>query len=341
MANGSIQTINISTSTIFRVIIILLGFIFLYLIRDILLLVFIAIVIAAAINGPVSWLQTRRVPRLLGVIFVYLFLLLVLALMTTLIFPPLAEQIKQLATYFPDFLSKSGIGLRQWWFDYSAGANFQDILGQLSEKITQATRGVFSTIIDLFGGIFSAFVVLVISFYLTLQEKGIKKFLVSLTPSEHQYYLSDLIERIQVKIGSWLRAQVLLMAIIGLLTFLGLYFLGIKYALTLGLLAGLLEIIPYLGPILAAIPAVILGFFQSPWLALLVAVLYIVIQQLENYIIVPQVMKRSVGLNPIVIIIVMLIGAKLAGILGIILSVPLTASLAEFFRSLKEAENNH
>jgi len=114
--------------------------------------------------------------------------------------------------------------------------------------------------------------------------------------------------------------------------------LGVKYALTLALVAALFEIIPYIGPILAAIPAVILAFLQAPFLALLVILLYIVIQQLENYVIYPQVMKKTVGLNPVVIIIVMLMGAKLAGILGIILAVPVAAAVAEFLKDLQKKE---
>ncbi|MFH1460913.1 MAG: AI-2E family transporter [Patescibacteria group bacterium] len=330
------QTINISTSTIFRVIAILLALVFLYLIRDILLIVFVAVVIASAINGPVSWLQKHRVPRLLGVIFIYLLLLLVLALIITLIFPPLAEQVKQLAANFPDFMEKIGLSVQEWWGKYKIEGDLQTFLSKIGNSLSQATSSVFGTIINLFGGLFSAMIVLVISFYLAVQEKGVKRFLVSLTPQEHQHYLSDLIERIQSKIGSWLRGQLLLMLIIGVLTYVGLYFLGVKYALTLALIACLLEIIPYLGPILAGIPAVILGFTQSPFLALLVIILYIVIQQLENYVIAPQVMKRAVGLSPIIIIIAMLIGAKLAGILGLILSVPVTAAIVEFLKDLEK-----
>ena len=130
--------------------------------------------------------------------------------------------------------------------------------------------------------------------------------------------------------------QILLMLIIGVLTYIGLFFLDVKYALTLALIAGLFELIPYVGPFIALIPAAILAFIQAPLLGLLVVILYVVIQQLENYVIVPQVMKKTVGLNPIVIIIVMLIGAKLAGVIGIILSVPLTASIAEFLKDLQK-----
>jgi predicted PurR-regulated permease PerM len=332
------QTINISTSTILRVVLILLALIFLYLIRDILMVVFVAVIIAAAINGPVSWLQRHKVPRLLGVIFVYLLLFLLLALIVTLVFPPLAEQIKQLAVHFPEFMEKIGLSVQEWWSKYRIEGGLQTLLDRLSSKLTQATSSVFATIIGLFGGLISAIIILVISFYLAVQEKGAKRFLVSLTPSEHQLYLSGLIERIESKIGGWLRGQLLLMLIVGLLTYIGLYLLGVKYALTLALIAALLEIIPYIGPILAAVPAVILSFFQSPFLALLVVILYIVIQQLENYVLVPQVMKRAVGLNPVIIIIVMLIGAKLAGILGIILAVPLAAAVTEFLKDFQKRE---
>jgi len=336
--NNTSQTINISTSTIFRIILILLGLVFLYLIRDILIIVFVAVIIAAAINGPVSWLQRHKVPRILGVIFIYLLVLLFLALVVTLIFPSLAEQIKELTNHFPDFMEKIGLSVNELWGKYQIEGNLQNLLYKISGRLTEATSSFFATIIGLFGGLFSAIIVLVISFYLAVQEKGVKKFLISLTPENHQHYISDLIDRIQVKIGSWLRGQLLLMFIIGCLTFIGLYFLNVPYVLILALIAGLFEIIPYIGPIIAAIPAVILAFLVSPFLALLVIVLYVVIQQLENYVIVPQVMKKAVGLNPIVIIIVMLIGAKLAGVLGLILAVPLTASVAEFLKDIRKKD---
>src|SRR3989344_5720740 len=318
------QTINISTSTILRIILILLGLVFLYLIRDVLVIVFLAIVIAAAVNGPATWLQRHKVPRILGVIFIYLVFISVFALMILLILPPLAMEIGGLAAVFPDYIEKMSVIFEEWWGRYKMeGNNLGNLLGQLSGKLSGAASSIFATTVSIFGGLFSALIILVISFYLAVQEKGIKKFLMSITPAEHQLYVSDLVGRIQAKMGGWLRGQ---------------FFLGVKYALVLALVAGILELIPYIGPILAAIPAVILAFFQSPFLALLVLILYIVIQQLENNVISPQVMKKAVGLNPIVTIIVMLIGAKLAGILGIILAVPITAAIAEFLRDVRRKE---
>ncbi|MBU1136995.1 AI-2E family transporter [Patescibacteria group bacterium] len=336
MNNNHLQTVSISSSTIIRLIVILLGLIFIYLIRDILLIVVVSVIIATAATGPVNWLQNRRVPRLLGVIFIYLLLLLLLASVIALVFPLLSEQVRQLSSNFPGFLEKINLNLREWWGGYQIEGNLQSFLSQVGSKISDSTSSVFSTIVSLFGGIFSAAVILVISFYLTVQEKGIKRFFISLTPQNHQQYVSDLIERIEAKIGGWLRGQLLLMLIVGLLVYLGLTLLGVKYALTLALIAGILEIVPYVGPIISAVPGIILAFLQAPVLGFLVFILYVVVQQLENYIILPQVMKKTVGLNPIVIIIAMLIGAKLAGVLGIILSVPLTAAITEFVKDFKE-----
>lgn len=335
---NQVQTINISTSTILRTIIVLLALVFLYLIRDIVLIIFVAVVIAAAINGPVSWLQRNKVPRLLGVLFIYLLLFLLIGLIITLIFPPLADQIRQLAAHFPSLVEKVGLSLQQWWQDYDLENNLQSFLGRISDKLTQAASSVLSTTINLFGGLISAIVILVISFYLSVQERGAKRFLVSLTPAEHQAYLAGLIDRIESKIGSWLRGQLILMLIIGLLIFIGLYSLGIKYALVLALIAALFEIVPYIGPVLAALPAIILAFIQSPLLALLTLALYVVVQQLENYLLAPQVMRKAVGLNSVVIIIALLIGGKLAGILGIILAVPVAAAIAEFLKDLQKKE---
>ncbi|OGZ33232.1 MAG: hypothetical protein A3I88_01265 [Candidatus Portnoybacteria bacterium RIFCSPLOWO2_12_FULL_39_9] len=338
MVNTS-QTINISNSTILRVVLILLGLVFLYLIRDVLIIVFVAVIIAAAVNGPASWLSRRGVPRILGVIFIYLLIFFVLALIIYLILPPLAEQIKQLTVVFPEYMEKLGFNFKDWWQRYQeSGEKLDNILGQINERLAQAASGVFTTTIGIFGGLFSALIILVISLYLSVQEKGIKKFLMSLTPAQHQAYISDLVYRIQIKMGGWLRGQLLLMIIVGLLIFFGLFFLGVKYALVLALLAGLLEVIPYVGPIIAAVPAVILAFFQMPFLALLVILLYVVIQQLENYLIVPLVMRRAVGLNPVVIIVAMLVGVKLAGIIGLILSVPIAAAIAEFLKDIRKKE---
>lgn len=320
------QKIDIPSLTILKIILILLALGFLYLVRDILLLLAVAIVIAAAINPIVDWLKKHGLPRLLGVIIVYLLILGILGFIITLVFPSLAFQIKQLGINLPIYLEK--IGLEDWW----PRLNLEGI----GEQIGQAASSVLATTINIFGGLFSAIVILIISIYLVAQEEGIRKFITSITPRKHQAYVLDLVARIQKKMGRWLRGQLVLALIVGLLTFIGLSILQMPYALVLALIAGVLELLPYIGPILSAIPAIIIGFLQSPLSGLLVFILYVLIQQLENHLIVPQVMKRVLGLNPVVTIIAVLMGFKLAGILGAILAIPVAAAIAVFARDFMQ-----
>ncbi|MCD4705141.1 AI-2E family transporter, partial [bacterium] len=182
--------------------------------------------------------------------------------------------------------------------------------------------------------IFSFITILVISFYFTTEENAIKKFTDAIIPKKYRAYTIDLFSRIQIKLGQWLRGQLILSVIIFAVTFLGLIFLGIffdiKYILVLALLAGVLEIIPYFGPWIAGIIAILLTLTQSGPAAIFVGILYLIVQQLENGVIVPKFIGKSVGLNPIIVIIAILVGFKLAGIIGGLISVPIAAALSVF-----------
>ena len=184
---------------------------------------------------------------------------------------------------------------------------------------------------------------MVITFYMTVEEDGLKKFVRSIAPIEYQPYLVQKTNRIQIKMGGWLRGQLILMLIVGTLSFIGLTILGVPYALVLAVFAGLAEFVPFLGPIIAAVPAVFFAFSDSPWKAVGVIIFYTVLQQLENQVIVPKVMQKAVGLNPIVVITVMLVGAKVAGLMGILLAVPATTIawifIGDLFQHKVEADN--
>ena len=163
-----------------------------------------------------------------------------------------------------------------------------------------------------------------------------KKVVWSIAPPKYQMYIMGLINRMQQKIGLWLRGQLILSLIIFFLTFIGLSILGVKYALVLALIAGMTEFVPYLGPIFASIPAIFLAFTQSPMLGLFVAILYYIIQLTENNIIVPKLMQKVVGLNPIVSIAVLLIGFEVAGIAGAVLSIPVATAVNVFLTDILE-----
>lgn len=173
---------------------------------------------------------------------------------------------------------------------------------------------------------------------MVVEESAIKKLVWSIAPEKHQPYIMQLINRMQKKIGLWLRGQLILSLVIFILTYTGLSILGVEYALVLALIAGLTEFVPYIGPMLGAIPAVFLAFTQSPTLALFVAGLYYIIQLVENNILVPKIMQKAVGLNPIVSISVLLIGFKVAGVVGAILSIPVATAISVFVQDLFDSK---
>lgn len=329
--------INISTFTIVKIVAFFLLLYFLYLIRDIVVILFISLILSSAVDPWIDWLQARRLPRVVGILLIYLVLFGIVSLVIYLIIPPIAQQVGELADNLPYYLEKITANLSSFE-EYSARYklldNIKSSLGTLSSNLKGATSGVFSTISNIFGGIFSFFLVLVITFYMTAEENSVKKLVWSLAPEKHQPYILQLINRMQKKIGLWLRGQLILSLIIFALTFVGLSLMHVKYALVLALIAGITEFVPYLGPVLGAIPAVFLVFTQSPLKALAVVVLYLVIQWAENNILVPKVMQKTVGLNPLVSITVLLIGFQIAGIVGAILSIPVATALDVFARDL-------
>ncbi|MCK4859802.1 MAG: AI-2E family transporter [Candidatus Omnitrophica bacterium] len=332
-------TVNISTSTIFRIIIILLVLFFLYAIRDILVLLFFAIIIASAIDLPARRLDKLKIPRLISVLLIYLVCVGLLAGLLIVFIPSFAKELKDFSVEFPKYaneLYQKFRGLQEGSLKYQKLIDqTQGILNNLGEALKGSATNVVSKTLNIFGGLFSVLIVIVISFYLAVQKNGIQHLLKGITPKEHEVYALGLWERAQKKMGHWLQGQLFLAIVVGVLVYIGLSLLHVRFALLLAIIAGILELVPYIGPVLSAIPAVILAFFQAPILALWVLILYIVVQQLENYLLVPVIMKKVVGLNPVIVIIALLIGGKLLGILGIILAVPAAAVLAEFFKDIK------
>lgn len=338
MPKAKPQTIIISPSTIFRIIFIILLLMFLYLILDVIVIFIFALIIASAIAPLVNLLGKLKIPRVIGALLIYIIVIGGLGFLISLTIPSVAKEIKDLSSNLPnyiEFLSDKFESIQK------ASSKYQDIIIQFQKFLAGAgdflrksASDLFSTAVNIFGGIFSFFLVLVISFYLSVQKKGVQRVLTSLAPREHRDYLLSLWERSQRKLGRWLQGQLFLGVIIGVLVYVGLSLLNVKFALLLAVLAGVLEIFPYIGPVIAAIPAIILGFLQAPILGLWVLILYIVIQQMENHLIVPLVIGKIVKLNPVVVILALLIGIKLGGIPGMILAVPITAVLAEFFRDL-------
>lgn len=340
--NGERTTIGISSGTIFRVLFLVLGLVFLYAIRDIIAILLFAIIIASAVDPIASWLRARGIPRTIGVLAVYLAAFAVLAGVVYLIVPPLAEEVRDLSTTFPSLLGRltTGIhGVSRVSEQLSTG--LESLFRTAGERLSTVGASLLGATATILGGVFAGIAILVISFYLSVREKGIENLLRSVTPAEHEVYLVDLWQRTQRKMGRWLQGQVLLGLIVAAMVYVGLTLLNVKFALSLALLAGIFEIIPIVGPILAAIPAVVFALSQSLLLGAIVAVLYTVIQQIESHIVIPNVLQKIIGLNPVIIILSLLVGAKLAGITGMLLAIPVAAALAELFGDLTERKQRN
>jgi len=209
--------------------------------------------------------------------------------------------------------------------------NLEHVILQINNIIGGIYSNAFATIATVFGGLLSFFLMVILSFYLAVEEDGVGKFLKAITTIKHEKYVTALWRRSQRKIGLWLQGQLILAFIIGTLVYLGLLMINVPNALLLAALAAAFEIIPLFGPILASIPAIAISFVTGGLpLALLVAGLYIIVHQFENQLIYPLVVKKVVGVSPVVSIVALVAGFELAGFIGVILAVPIAAAVIEF-----------
>ncbi len=337
MDKEKVINISFTTGTVIKIVLIFLLLYFLYLISDILAILFVSLILASAFDPWVDWMQSKKIPRAAGILFIYLVLAIVIGSSIYLIIPPIAQQIGELSNDFPKYLDKIISEYRtvqQFTVQHSILNSIRESLGSVSSNLQKAATSIFSTVTGIFGGIFSFFLIVIITFYMVVEENAIKKLIWSVAPSEHQPYLIHLVNRMQKKIGLWLRGQLMVSLAIFLLDFIGLTILGVKYALILGLIGGIAEVVPYVGPILAAIPGVFIAFTQAPILALFAAVLYEIVHLIEGNILVPKIMEKAVGLNPIVSISVLLIGFKVGGIVGAVISIPVATAVSVFVKDI-------
>ncbi len=304
----------------------------LWFLRDIVLIVLTAVVFASAIEPGIVWLRRYRINRVFSVLLIYLSVAVVFFGVMFLFVPPLVADAVSFFQRLPALLSTFSLseatnGLLP---DFSAQFASGDFLSSVSQSFSLAGGGVVNTVSSFFGGITSFILIVVFSFYFSVQETGVDDFLRLVTPAQHQVYVLGLWKRSQDKIGKWMQGQLILGVIVGVLLYLGLTILGVPNALLLAVLAALFELIPVFGQILAAIPAVAIGFIDGGATgALLVAGLYMVVQQFEAHLIYPVVVKKVVGVPPLMVILSLIVGAKLAGFLGILLSVPIAGAIQE------------
>ncbi len=336
-------SISISQGTLLQAILLVLLVGLLFYLRDLVLIVLTSIVLASSIEPATVWFMQRRLPRVLAVLLVYIIIFALVFGVFYLFIPALLEEVSNFITLVPhliesfdisNFISSQTLSQTETVVD---SLPIADSLKNIQQSLSNLSSGFVKTVSGIFGGLASLVLIIIFSFYFAVQEKGIDDFLRVITPTRHQEYVVGLWRRSQTKIGRWMQGQIVLALIVGVLTFLGLTILGMRYALVLSVLAALGELIPVFGLIIAAVPAIAVAVIDGgATLGLMVLGLYVIIQQFENHLIYPLVVKKVVGVPPLLVILALLVGAKIAGFLGILLSVPMAAAIQEFISDIQK-----
>ncbi len=344
--NRNTTSISITTDTMIRAVLVALVVFLLWFLRDLILVVLTSIVIASFVESASPYFKKFGINKIFGIVVLYALSLLTLAVLFYLFAPLLVTEIYNFANFISSYFP--GVSFLNY-FQNEAFSGAKDIVNALSNNFSVAallsvskafvsnlSGGFFQTLSVAFGSIFNFILIVLISFYLSIQEKGIENFLRLVFPIHHEDYVVDLWERSRRKIALWMKGQVVLAFVVAVLIYLLLSLLGIEYALLLAIIAGVMELVPY-GILVALIPAFAFSYISGGLAtALLATGAYIIVHEFEVFLFTPLIIKKVVGLSPIVIILSILIGFELGSIWGAILAIPVAVIVMEFLSDVEK-----
>jgi len=289
-------------------------------------------------------------PRLLAVVLIYVMIVVGILALSYLILPSFLSDVADFMKTLPNYIttlnvkSKSTVGSDFFgWQTAIQGLSNSESLGDAVRNITTSlsttTGSVLATFTAIFGGVTSFVLIIVLSFYMSVREHGIEEFLRIVAPIKHEAYVIGLWKRTQHKIGRWIQGQFILALIVGVLVFIGLSLLHVKHAFLFALISTVFEIIPIFGPFIGSVPGVLAAFVQGGLtFGVIIALMYLIIQQIESNVIYPLVVQKVLDIHPLIVIIALIVGLKLGGVLGVLLSVPLAAALMEYLTDISEGK---
>ncbi|MEX0668160.1 MAG: AI-2E family transporter [Candidatus Saccharimonadales bacterium] len=328
--------VDISNKTIFRIfavaLVFLLAIYFVMEARTALILIFVSFFLAIALNPVVTYLS-RLMPRKsrgLATALTYIGVLAVLGFLISTLLPPIAGQTGQLIDSFPGYIeqlqeSDGTIGSIVNYYDSGEGGD--SLQQELSDRFSGASEPVLAFMGRIFSNVVSTLTVLVVTFFMLVEgPRWIKKFW-DLTPKNHRKHRQNLAAKMYRIITAYVNGQLLIATINGLVTFIVLSIVGIPYALSLAAISALLGLIPVIGTTLGAVIIIGVGFFESLTAAIILAIYFVIYQQVENNVIQPAIQSRSLGMSPLLILISVILGFSLAGILGGLLAIPIMGCL--------------
>lgn len=336
--------LRISTGSIVKILLLLFLAYILFKLANILILILVAIVIASFVEAGVRLCARYKISRTLAVPVIFTVVIAILFIVfyafIPIVFRELSDIATLLSTYFPttDRIDSQSIEGATDFVNSIATNPSSSLIENIKSATTVLSQGAISIIGSTFGGLLNLILVVVMSFYLSIQERGIDTFLRILTPAGKEKYVLNLWARTQYKIGLWFKGQLLLGVLVGSITFAVLALLGVKYAFLIGVITGIAELIPF-GVIFATIPAVLFAVIDSGVvLGIKVLIYFVIMQQVENYVLNPLISRRIVGIPPLVVLLAFLIGITLAGFWGAIIAIPAAVFVLEYLSDVEQSK---
>jgi len=329
------QTLNISWEVIWKVLLISLSFLMLYLVRDIVIWFFFALIISILFEPAISFLIRLRLPKFFAATLVYLSIFGALGLMIYITAPIFIVEINQLIQNIPDYFEKVNPILKGLGFEVAK--NFESLTTDFISVLKESSGSIFKGVATFFGGIYSTFMILTLAFYISLEKKGTETVLKLLLPRRYENQVITLFENAQSQVAGWFGARIVACLLVGIISFMLLLLFQVKYAFTLALIAGVLNFIPYIGPVITSILAGLFVGVSDSWVmaGYVVAVLFI-IHEIEIKFFTPMLMKRIINLPAVLVLLALLVGEHVFGFLGMIFAVPVFGIIYEFSKEFLE-----
>ena len=321
------QKVEITHRTIIFTVLFLISLLVLWQLRALILTVFLCFLFMEGLHPLVNWLEKTKMPRALAIFIVYLFIIAILSFSVVGVIPDLVEQSTILIKDLPMALKNIDI----------LGLNFVDFSSQF-KILENLPENITSLVVAIFSNILSIFIFFVITFYLLLERKNFDKYLKNIF-GQKSLKAINVFNQLEKRLSMWVGAQLMLMLIIGILSYFGYVIIGVNFALPLAIIAAILELVPNIGPTIASILAGIFGLTISPITGVLAVIWGIIVQQLENNFIVPKIMKEATGINPLITILLIASGARLGGVVGAIIALPLYITVETIYRALNTDKN--
>jgi len=330
------QVLDISWEAIIKIFITILALYFIYLTREVALWFFFGLATSVILDPAINFLRKLWVPKMIAILSVYLSIFGILGLLIYLTAPIFIIELKQFSSNLPDYFVKISPLLQSLGLD--AAASFKEFTSFLLGGLEQSSKSVFQAVMAFFGGVSSAIFILTVALFLSMEGNGAEKFLILITPKKYENQISAFFKTSQKKVAGWFGARILACAFVGIACFIVFYIFNVKYAFLLALISGILNFVPYIGPVLTVIVMLVFTAVSSESWAIVAYVLiaFFIIQSIENFLLTPLLMKKMIDLPPVLVLISLLVGAKLFGFLGTIFAVPVFGIVYEFLKEFLE-----